>query len=205
LQVHEKGEKKMALTPSKMVPLGTSAIDFSLTDVASGKSVSLKNFDKKKALLIMFICRHCPYVQHMKRELARIGKDYENENVGIVAISANDALKYPDDAPNRLKEFCEENGYNFPLCFDDTQEVAKAYYATCTPDFFLYNKDRKLVYRGQLDDSRPDNGKPVSGKDLRAAMDAVLKDQPVPFNQKPSMGCNIKWKTGKEPVYARVL
>jgi peroxiredoxin len=195
----------MALTPSKMVPLGTSAIDFSLTDVASGKSVSLKNFDKKKALLIMFICRHCPYVQHMKRELARIGKDYEHENVGIVAISSNDALKYPDDAPNRLKEFCEENGYNFPLCFDDTQEVAKAYYATCTPDFFLYNKDRKLVYRGQLDDSRPDNGKPVTGKDLRAALDAVLKDQPVPFNQKPSMGCNIKWKTGKEPVYARVL
>jgi peroxiredoxin len=205
LQVQGKGEQKMALTPSKMVPLGTSAIDFSLTDVASGKSVSLKNFDKKKALLIMFICRHCPYVQHMKRELARIGKDYEHENVGIVAISSNDALKYPDDAPNRLKEFCEENGYNFPLCFDDTQEVAKAYYATCTPDFFLYNKDRKLVYRGQLDDSRPDNGKPVTGKDLRAALDAVLKDQPVPFNQKPSMGCNIKWKTGKEPVYARVL
>lgn len=195
----------MALTPSKMVPLGTSAVDFSLTDVVSGKSISLKNFEKKNALLIMFICRHCPYVQHMKRELARIGKDYENESVGIIAISSNDVLKYPDDAPNRLKEFCEENGYNFSLCFDDTQEVAKAYFATCTPDFFLYNKERKLVYRGQLDDSRPDNGKPVTGRDLRTALDAVLKDQPVPFNQKPSMGCNIKWKTGKEPVYARVL
>lgn len=198
-------EDAMALTPSKMVPLGTKAPDFSLVDVVSGKTITLKTFEGKQALLVMFICRHCPYVQHVKRELAKLGKDYLNKDVAIVAISANDASKYPDDAPPRLREMAMELGFAFPLCHDETQDVAKAYSATCTPDFFLFDEERKLVYRGQLDDSRPDNGKSVTGRDLRAAIEAVLADQPVNSNQKPSMGCNIKWKTGKEPAYARVL
>jgi peroxiredoxin len=195
----------MALTPSRMVPLGTKAPNFSLPDVVSGKKVSLENFSDKKVLLVMFICRHCPYVQHVKKELAKLGKDYAQKSAGIVAISSNDVSKYPDDAPLRLKEMAEELSFNFPFCYDESQEVAKSYSATCTPDFFLFDQERKLVYRGQMDDSRPDNGKPVNGRDLRNAMDAVLSGQPVSANQKPSMGCNIKWKTGKEPAYARLL
>lgn len=193
----------MALTPSRMIPLGTKAPEFSITDVVTGKKVSLSDFSGTEGMLVMYICRHCPYVQHIKWELARLGKDYVKKGLSIVAISSNDVVKYPDDAPDRLKEMAHELGFNFPLCYDETQDAAKAYSAACTPDFFLFDRARRLVYRGQLDDSRPENTRPVNGKDLRAAIDAVLADQPVSSNQKPSMGCNIKWKTGREPSYAR--
>ena len=191
----------MALTPSTMLALGTKAPDFSLPDAVSGKTVALQSFSGKKGLLVMFICRHCPYVQHIQRELALLGKDYAGKEMGIVAISANDASNYPDDAPKGLKEMAQEQGFIFPFCHDETQKTAQAYSAACTPDFFLFDEGRKLVYRGQLDDSRPGNGKPVTGKDLRAAMDANLAGRPVASNQKPSIGCNIKWKKGNEPVY----
>ena len=192
----------MALTPSTMLALGTRAPDFSLTDVVTGKTVSLKTFAAKKALLVMFICQHCPYVQHVKEELARIGNDYASKEMAIVALSSNDIENYPEDSPENLKAMAEELGFNFPFCYDPTQAVAKAYSAACTPDFFLFDRERKLVYRGQLDTSRPGNGVPVTGKDLRAAMDAILSDRPVNSNQKPSMGCNIKWKKGNQPAYA---
>ena len=149
----------------------------------------------------MFICRHCPFVKHVQTELAQFGKDYANQSVGIVAISANDAKNYPDDSPDSLKAMVQELGFVFPLCYDETQETAKAYTAACTPDFFLFDGDRRLVYRGQLDDSRPGNDKPVNGQDLRAAIDAVLADQSPNSEQKPSIGCNIKWKAGNEPSY----
>lgn len=191
----------MALTPSTMIPLGTKAPDFTLPDVVSGKAVSLSSFAGKKALLVMFICRHCPYVEHVKGELARLGKDYQVKDVGIVAISSNDAARYPDDAPDRLKAMAKELGFTFPFCYDESQSVAKAYSAACTPDFFLFDRNWKLAYRGQLDDSRPENGKPVTGRDLRAAIDAVLTDQPVNPNQKPSAGCSIKWKPANKPTY----
>ena len=184
----------MALTPSTMVTLKTQAPDFSLPDVVSGKKILLSTLAGKKALLVMFICRHCPYVQHIKDELARLGRDYAKKDIGIVAISSNDAENYPDDSPEKLKEMAEELGFNFPFCYDEDQSVAKNYSAACTPDFFLFDRECKLVYRGQLDDSRPGNGKPVTGRDLRAAIDAVLNDRPVERNQKPSVGCNIKWK-----------
>lgn len=147
------------------------------------------------------MCRHCPYVQHVKGELARIGKDYQDKNIAIVAISSNDAAEYPDDAPESLKEFAKVEGFTFPILFDESQEVAKAYTAACTPDFFLFDTDNKLVYRGQLDDSRPGTDIPVTGKDLRTALDAVLADQPVDPNQRPSVGCNIKWRPGTKPSY----
>lgn len=191
----------MALTPSTMLPLGTPAPDFSLPDVVSGQNVSLSDFDDKKAFLIMFICRHCPYVQHVKKELAKIGSDYSQKDLAIVAVSSNDISVYPEDAPKSLAEMAKEEGFNFSYLFDETQEVAKAYTAACTPDLFLFDKDRKLVYRGQLDDSRPGNNIPVTGKDLRSAIDAVLNDKPIDPNQKPSMGCSIKWKKGNEPSY----
>lgn len=184
-----------------MLPLGTKAPNFNLPDVVSGKTISLKSFENKKAFLIMFICRHCPYVQHVKEEIARIDKDYKDKNIGLVAISANDIASYPDDAPLKLKEMAQELRFTFPFCFDETQEVAKVYTAACTPDFFLFDKDRKLVYRGQLDDSRPSNNLPVTGYDLRQAIEAVLEDKLVNQDQKPSMGCNIKWKIGNEPSY----
>ncbi len=192
----------MALTPSTMIALKTKAPDFSLPDVISGRKISLHNFEKKKALLVMFICSHCPYVQHIKHGLARLGKDYATKDLGIVAISSNDAIKYPDDSPKGLAGMAKTLGFNFPFCFDESQEVAKDYSAACTPDFFLFDKKRELVYRGQLDDSRPGNGKPVNGKDLRAAIEAVLAGKPVSAAQKASVGCNIKWKTGNEPDYA---
>ena len=191
----------MSLTPSTMLPLGTPAPAFSLPDAVSGKTVSLKDFVGKKALLVMFICRHCPYVVHVKQELAKLGKDYAAKPVGIVAISANDADKYPDDAPPKLKEMARELGFTFPFLHDASQTVAKAYTAACTPDLFLFDSNRKLAYRGQLDDSRPGNGKPVTGRDLRAAIDAVLAGKPVSDDQKASIGCNIKWKPGNEPAY----
>jgi peroxiredoxin len=191
----------MSLTPSTMLPLGTQAPEFKLPDVASDRSISLKEYEGKKALLVMFICQHCPYVQHIKGELTKLGKDYANKDIGIVAISSNDAENYPDDAPGELKKFARVNSFSFAFLYDETQEVAKAYTAACTPDLFLFNKNRELVYRGQLDDSRPGNNKPVTGKDLRAAIDAVLADQPVSKDQRPATGCNIKWKPGNAPSY----
>lgn len=193
----------MAVTPSTMLALGTLAPSFLLTNVIDNQQVSLDTFKDKKVLVVMFICRHCPFVVHVKDELAKLGKDYADKSVGIVAISSNDAEKYPLDAPDKLKEMALELGFNFPLLYDESQEVAKAYSAACTPDFFVFDQQRKLVYRGQLDDSRPNNGKPVTGKDLRAAIDAVLAGKPVNPDQKPSAGCNIKWKPGNEPAYAR--
>jgi len=191
----------MVLTPSQMTRLGSSAPDFSLPDVVIGKTYSLASFGGKKALLVMFICRHCPYVQHIKSELTRLDKDLRQKDIALVGISSNDAENYPDDSPTKLKEFTFTQGWHFPFLYDETQNVAKAYQAACTPDFFLYDKDQKLVYRGQLDDSRPGNGKPLTGKDLREAIAAVLNDKPVANVQKPSIGCNIKWKKGKEPAY----
>lgn len=192
----------MALTHSTMLDLKTQAPDFSLPDLVSGKEISLGTFAGKKGLLVMFICRHCPYVVHVREELARIGRDYAGR-VGIIAISANDAAHYPEDAPDKLKQMAQELGFAFPFCYDESQETAKAYTAACTPDFFLFDEKRKLVYRGQLDDSRPGNGKPLTGGDLRAAMDALLAGKPVSLDQRPSVGCSIKWKKGKEPAYAR--
>ena len=188
---------------STMLPLGVSAPDFSLPDVVSNNIISLTTFPDKKALLIMFICRHCPYVQHVKEELARIGRDYKDKGVGIVAISANDPATYPEDAPESLKEMAEELSFAFPFCFDETQSAAKAYTAACTPDFFLFDKDLKLAYRGQLDDSRPGNNLPIDGHNLRSALENVLKDEPVNPNQKPSSGCSIKWKIGNEPSFLK--
>jgi peroxiredoxin len=186
-----------------MLALGTLAPAFSLPEVTTGEIVSLDTFKEKKAVLVMFICNHCPYVVHVRDELAKLGKDYKDKDIGIVAISANDAKKYPADAPGKLKEMAKKIGFTFPFCYDESQETAKKYSATCTPDFFLFDKDRKLVYRGQLDDSRPGSDVKVTGKDLRAAIEAVLADKPVPKDQKPSVGCNIKWKPGNEPEYAK--
>jgi peroxiredoxin len=185
----------MALTESTMVALGTPAPDFNLPDVVSGKAISLQTFAGKKALLVMFICRHCPYVQHVQEGLARLGRDYAARDVGIVAISANDAKGYPEDAPASLKAMAQELTFTFPYCHDESQATAKAYSAVCTPDLFVFDQARRLVYRGQLDDSRPGNGKPVTGCDLRAALDAVLDGRPVDSTQRPSVGCNIKWKS----------
>ena len=193
----------MVLTPSMMLALGTKAPDFQLPEVVSGETISLDNFKNKKGLLVMFICRHCPYVQHVKYELARFGKDFAGIDLGIVAISANDVKQYPEDAPEKLRAMSQELSFTFPLCYDESQEVAKTYAAACTPDFFLFDQERELVYRGQLDDSRPDNGNPVTGQDLRTAIDAVLGGNPISVEQKPSIGCNIKWKQGNEPNYFR--
>ena len=184
----------MVLTPSMMTLLGTVAPDFKLPDVVTGKTVSRDDFRSNKALLVMFICRHCPYVQHIKNELGKLGKDYSSKDIAIVAISSNDAVNYPEDRPESLKAFCREEGYSFTFLYDESQSVAKAYSAACTPDFFLFDDKRKLVYRGQLDDSRPGNGKPVTGKDLRSAIDAVLAGKKPSAEQRPSIGCNIKWK-----------
>jgi peroxiredoxin len=191
----------MSLTPSTMLPLGTQAPDFQLPDVISGRTISLKDFQNKKGLLVLFICQHCPYVQHIKQELGRLGKDYAAKDIALVAISSNDADNYPDDSPAELKKFAQAESFNFPFAYDESQAVAKAYTAACTPDLFLFNKKRELVYRGQLDDSRPGNGKPVTGKDLRTAMDALLADKPISQDQRPATGCNIKWKKGNAPSY----
>ena len=188
-------------TPSTMLDLGTPAPDFSLKDVVSGRTITLDTFADDRALLVMFICRHCPFVKHVEHELARLGIDHAGRGLGIVAISANDAAKHPDDAPPELATMAETLGFTFPFCFDETQAVAKSYTAACTPDFFLFDEDRTLVYRGQLDDSRPESGIPVTGRDLRAAIDAALTGRPVAAEQRPSIGCNIKWKPGNEPRY----
>jgi len=185
----------MVETASTMLPLGTPAPPFSLPDT-DGKKVSLTDFKGAKGFLVMFICNHCPFVKHVRHELARIGKDYAAKGAAIIAISSNDVAAYPDDSPGNMKKEKAAVGYTFPYLYDETQEVARAYHAACTPDFFLFDDERRLVYRGQLDDSRPGNGKPVTGKDLRAALDAALAGRPVPSDQKPSLGCNIKWKPG---------
>ena len=184
-----------------MLPLGTAAPPFVLPDVVSGATVSLETFADKKALLVMFLCRHCRYVQHVKQALTSLGKEYQSTDLGIVAVSANDATAYAQDAPDSLKAVVAAESFTFPLCYDESQAVAKAYTAACTPDFFLFDQQRTLVYRGQLDASRPGNQIPVTGKDLRAAIEAVLADQPINPVQKPSLGCNIKWKKGNEPSY----
>lgn len=189
-------------TPSAMLPLGTAAPSFSLRDVVSGRTYSLESFADKTALLVMFICRHCPYVVHVEQELAKIGHDYRDASLGIIAISSNDSVGYPDDAPPKLKEMAARLGFTFPFCHDETQEVAKAYKAACTPDFYLFDRDRRLMYRGQLDDSRPGNNTPVTGRDLRAAIQAVLAGKRIDGNQQPSIGCSIKWKPGHAPPYA---
>jgi len=190
----------MSLTFSTMLELGTPAPDFSLPDVVSGKTISLATFSDRRVLLVLFICRHCPFVRHVQSELARLGRDYR-ESAGIVGISSNDADRYDDDSPESLKEWAQELGFTFPVCFDESQSVAKAYTAACTPDPFLFDEKRLLVYRGQLDDSRPGNGKPPTGRDIRAALDAVLAGKPVAPVQRPSAGCNIKWKPGNAPAY----
>ena len=177
-----------------MLPLGTKAPDFSLPDVVTRRTLSLADFADRQALLVMFICRHCPFVKHLQNALAAFGRDYAGKSLGIVAISANDALEYPEDRPESLKEMAESLGFTFPFCYDESQETAKAYAAACTPDFFLFDRERKLVYRGQFDDSRPGNNIPITGEDLRSAADAVLGNRPVSPEQKPSIGCNIKWK-----------
>src|SRR5512147_111602 len=187
---------------SMMLPLRTAAPPFALRDVVSGQTYSLDSFAGKAALLVIFMCRHCPYVVHVQDEIARIGQAYIDSGLGIIGISSNDPAHYLEDSPERLKEMAQELKLLFPLCFDETQEVAKAYKAACTPDFYLFDRDRRLVYRGQLDDSRPGNNKPVTGCDLRAAIDAVLAGKPVDSNQKASIGCSIKWKPGHAPPYA---
>ena len=190
----------MALTPSTMLPLGTAAPDFKLPDT-NGKIVSLADFRDQAALLVVFMCNHCPYVVHIRAGLAQLARDYAAKNVGVVGINSNDAENYPSDSPAMMKNEVEAIGYTFPYLYDESQAVAKAYRAACTPDIFLFDKNRKLVYRGQFDDSRPGNGITVTGKDLRAALDAVLAGRPVSENQKASLGCRIKWKAGNEPDY----
>jgi peroxiredoxin len=190
----------MSLTPSTMLPLGTAAPDFTLPDT-DGKTVSLADFKDKTALLVLFICNHCPYVKHLRAGLAQLARDYRPRGVAIIGINSNDVTNYPEDSPARMKEEAKSAGYLFPYLYDESQAVAKAYRAACTPDLYLFSQNRKLVYRGQFDDSRPGNGVPVTGKDLRAALDAVLAGKPVSPSQKASVGCNIKWKAGNNPDY----
>lgn len=190
----------MVRTPSTMLPLGTPAPDFKLMNV-DGREVELADFAGKPALLVMFMCNHCPFVIHVADQLAQLGSEYMARGVAVVGINSNDTSAHPADSPERMVAEAEERGYQFPYLFDETQEVAHEYRAACTPDFFLFDQDRKLVYRGQLDDSRPGNGVPVTGKDLRAALDAVLAGAAPVSEQRASLGCNIKWKAGNEPDY----
>jgi len=191
----------MVLTPSTMMPLGTSAPSFELPDTLSGKTLRLRDFAAKKALVVMFVCNHCPYVKHIQDGLVRLGQDYATKDVALVAISANDPLTHPDDRPERLGAEAKRLGYRFPVLFDESQEIAKAYRAACTPDFYVFDAERRLVYRGQFDASRPDSKVPVTGADLRAAIECVLAARPAPAEQRPSLGCNIKWRRGNEPDY----
>ena len=190
----------MALTPSTMLALGTVAPDFRLPDT-SGKMVSLSDFKNARALVVAFICNHCPYVKHIRSGLAQFGRDMQSKGVAVVAINANDANNYPADSPAKMKEEARDAGYVFPYLHDESQSVAKAYRAACTPDLYVFDSARKLVYRGQFDSSRPGNGRPVTGADLRAAVEAVLSGKPVAEKQMPSIGCNIKWRDGNEPHY----
>lgn len=201
----------MAQTPSTMMlELGAAAPAFALPDASSGRVMTLKDFADKKCLVVMFICNHCPFVKHIRNGLARLGRDYHSRSVALVAINSNDIDAYPDDAPPKMAAEAKNAGYTFPYLFDATQEVAKAYRAACTPDFFVFDAARRLVYRGQFDDSRPSKGPDgasiggeVTGRDLRAAIDAVLAGTPAPATQRPSIGCNIKWRPGNEPAYYR--
>ena len=190
----------MAATASTMLSLGTKAPDFQLQD-PSGKVVSLSDFDSSSALLVMFICNHCPFVIHLAGEISQLAKEYQAKDVGVVGINSNDIQKYPDDSPEKMAEMIDEYGFSFAYLFDETQDVAKAYQAACTPDFYVFDRNKQLAYRGQFDDSRPSNDVPITGEDLRAALDAVLNGNAVDTDQKPSIGCNIKWKPGNEPVY----
>lgn len=184
----------MARTPSNMLPLGTIAPDFTLVDAVTNNATSLDDIKGEKGTVIMFICNHCPFVIHVNQEIVRIANDYRVQGFGFVAISSNDIENYPQDAPQFMWKTAQKNNYSFPYLYDETQEIAKAYDAACTPDFYLFDSELKLIYRGQLDDSRPGNGIPVNGRDLRQALDAVLRNATVSEVQKPSIGCNIKWK-----------
>lgn len=184
----------MAATPSTMVELGTKAPAFTLPDTVSGKPLSLQDLASDKGTVIMFICNHCPFVKHLNAELVKVAKEFMEKGIAFVGISSNDAANYPDDAPEKMKATAQELGYPFPYLYDETQEVAKAFDAACTPDFFVYDGDLKLYYRGQFDDSRPGNDMPVTGRDLRSALSDLLEGNPPPEFQKPSIGCNIKWK-----------
>lgn len=195
----------MARTNSTMLPLGTVAPDFALPDVVSGKTVALADFKNFPALLVVFLCNHCPYVKHIQAGLAQMAKDFQARGVGVVAISANDVANYPDDSPDKMREEAQRAGYTFPYLFDESQSVALAYRAACTPDFFLFDGGKKLVYRGQMDDARRANNLPVTGSSLRAAVDAVLAGRAVSSSQIPSLGCNIKWKPENEPDYFKLL
>ncbi|HHJ81047.1 MAG TPA: thioredoxin family protein [Candidatus Tenderia electrophaga] len=190
----------MARTESTMLELGTQAPDFNLPDT-TGKQTRLADFSNAKGLLVIFMCNHCPYVIHLRDALAKLGRDYQDKGLAIVAINSNDASNYPADSPEKMAEEVATQGYTFPYLYDESQAVAKAYKAACTPDFFLFDGNHKLAYRGQFDDSRPRNDEPVTGADLRAAIDAVLSGAAIPTEQKPSLGCNIKWKQGNEPDY----
>lgn len=184
----------MALTPSNMLPLGTTAPDFELLNVIDDHIVKLPDVASDTATVIMFICNHCPYVKHIQKGLVELANDFQTKGVSFIAISSNDVDNYPEDSPERMQEEAKIHGYPFPYLYDESQEVAKAYQAACTPDFYIFDKDLKLAYRGQLDDSRPGSSTPVTGKDIRAALNSIIVDHPVSSDQKPSMGCNIKWK-----------
>lgn len=190
----------MAETPSTMAPLGMKAPYFRLPD-PSGRWASIDDFKDAPVLLVAFICNHCPFVKHVGPHFARLAREYQGRGVAVVGISSNDVAAYPEDGPQKMAEQIKVAGYTFPYLFDDTQEVAKAYRAACTPDFYVFDRERRLAYRGQMDDSRPTNGRPVTGDNLRAALDAVLQGEAVSPDQRPSLGCNIKWKGGNEPEY----
>lgn len=190
----QMGRNFMALTSSNMLALGTQAPDFKLLDTTSGKFYRLKDNQGPKAIVIMFICNHCPYVKHIIHELVHLAKDYQTKDIAFVAISANDAIAYPEDAPEKMTQLAKQLGFSFPYLYDETQNTAKAFQAACTPDFYVFDKKFSCVYRGQLDGSRPGNKIPVTGKDVRLALDNILRDEPVNPEQIPSMGCNIKWK-----------
>lgn len=191
----------MTATASTMLPLGTHAPDFALPD-ADGSTVTLSDFKGKKALLVIFMCNHCPFVKHVLEDMVSLIKEYQQKGLAAVGINSNDVENYPEDSPDMMTTVAKEKGFTFPYLYDEDQQVAKAYQAACTPDFFLFDKDKNLVYRGQMDDSRPGNNIPVTGLDLRKAIDAVFEGKEPITEQKPSMGCNIKWKTGNQPDYA---
>jgi len=190
----------MVMTASTMLPLGTEAPDFALPD-AENNLVSLSDFEEARALVVVFMCNHCPFVKHIIDEFVRLVKEYQPSGIAFVGINANDVNEFPEDRPEKMAQFARARGFTFPYLYDETQDVAKRYHAACTPDFFVFDEKRRLVYRGQMDDSRPGSSMPVTGADLRAALDAVLEGEAVAAQQKPSMGCNIKWKPGNEPDY----
>jgi peroxiredoxin len=192
----------MVMTASTMLPLGTSALGFSLPDT-EGNIVSAEDFKGAPALLVIFMCNHCPFVKHILTDMVELIKAYQAKGIAVVGINSNDVANFAEDSPEMMARVAKDAGFTFPYLYDETQEIAKAYHAACTPDFFLFDKQRKLVYRGQMDDSRPGNNIPITGSDLRAALDAVLEGRDVPEEQKPSIGCNIKWKQGNEPEYAK--